>query len=619
MSAMSRSGWSPSRGGQKCQRCVQTPNQRLTSSSAQRVTLVTLLLVSALLSACAPQAQIDQAHTSKAKLDQELTHARNDLGIPDRLLAPITSQEKKVADGDGGLTYDYDKAAQTYAALYNQLLAIEQSAPALLKQQAQQDMQTFATILNQRRGEGFIEVPAYQARYDEAQQAFATAKTAGDYARVGDTAIAQTRALEALWPAYQKLQGLKTVIKWLSDTGLGADQAQQFYDQDLLVFRSAATAERYQALTNVIDAQIVQSQADAATAQPYIADAFLKSFQARIDLLKRYGDTAHATTFQQRHDDAAAKLANAHQPADYSAVTTAITQQNTAMTSLLIRAKARYDYQQFYDLAHQPAVANRMMVNKSGYDGGQSYPIAYEYLDPLNGHGDAKEMLDKARTDADFQAADFRATSLMANLRAMLDNFNPATDEVDVRDATARLNPAHKRPHPADLQLMQYYNVADGEVIVIALREQTARFYEKGKMVAFTYVSTGRPGNTSIPGFWTAINRHAPDNPNRYSPEPIPPGYGDVFTAPDPAGTPGYYDPTPIHYDVAYHEFGYWLHDAWWRHTYGPQTNLPHRDPAAFNGGSHGCVNISYEQPNRGVNMEWVYRWTPLGTPIIIY
>jgi hypothetical protein len=625
--------------------------------------MLALVLLSSLLSACASQAQIDQAHANKAKLDQELTHARNDLGLPERLLTSITSQEKKIADGDGGLTYDYENAAKSYAALHHQLLTIEQNAPQALMQQAQLDMQAFATILNQRRGEGFTEVAAYQSRYDAAQQAYEDAKTPGDYARVSNIATAQTQALEALWPAYQKLQDLKTVIKWLTDTGIGADQAQQFYDQDLAIFRDAATAERYQALTNVIDAQIVQSQADAATAQPYIANSLLKSLQARIDLLKQYvggfqgnspldaalrqqyGNQQTPDSFQKQHDDAAAKLAAAHQPNDYTAVATIVTQQNTAMTSLLIRSKALYDYKQLDTLVRSDAVWKRTIINKQTnprFNAGGAYPLAYEYigenglLDNDIGIGPASKPGTYARTDKAFQSADFRITSLTANLRAMLDNYDPATDEVDAMDNNARINPIHEKPHASDLQLMQYYNVMGGKVIMVSLREQVARFYDKGEMVGYTYVTTGDPAVPSVPGFWTAINRHSPSDPNSCdrhpqtcprtvpgptgTPIPIPPGFGDVFTPP----IPGEYAPTPIHFDIAYHEGGFWLHDAYWRRQLGPETNFPHYDPSAFSGGSHGCINISYGIPvvngrQVGWNMEQVYNWTPLGTPIILY
>jgi hypothetical protein len=623
--------------------------------------MLALLLLTSLLTACASQAQIDQAHTNRAKLDQELTHARNDLGIPERLLTPVTTQEKKVADGDGGLTYDYDNAAKTYATLYTQLTAIEQSAPQTLMQQAQQDLLSFAAILTQRRGEGFTEVPAYQARYDAAQQAYDDAKTPGDYAHVSDVAAAQTQALTALWPAYQKLQDLKTIIKWLTDSGLDSNQAQQFYDQDLAIFRDAATAERYQSLTSIIDAQIIQTQADAATAQPFIAQMLLDNFQARINLLKQYvggfqgnsqleaalrqqyGSMPSADSFQQQHDDDAAQLAKAAPGSNNATLAATIVQQNNAMNSPLIRSKALYDYKQLDTLVRSDAVWKRTIINKqtnSRFNAGGAYPLAYEYigedglLDNDIGIGPASKPENYAHTDAGFQSADFRITSLMANLRAMLDNYDPATDEVDAMNDSLRINPVHEKPHATDLQLMQYYNVTDGKVIMVSLREQVARFYDSGNMVGFTYVTTGDLDVPSVPGFWTAINRHSPSDPNNCSTHPItcpretpggnpiavPPGFGDVFTPP----VPGEYNPTPIHFDIAYHEGGFWLHDAYWRHQLGPETNLPHYDPNAFSGGSHGCVNISYGEPvvngrQVGWDMEQVYNWTPLGTPIILY
>lgn len=521
--------------------------RRAAGARPPRVALLLILLGSLLLAACG-SGNAEQAHATKAKLDQELTHARADLAIPDRLLAPISAQEKKVANGDGGFSYNYDDAARQYTTLFTQLTDLEKTALATLQQQAQTDLQAFAAILNQRRGDGFAEVPAYQARFDEAQQAFTNAQKPADFAKVSEIATAQTQALTALWPAYQKLQDLHMVIKTLQDAGVSTQLSQRLYDEDLQVFRTAASADRYQTLTGVIDAQLVQVQADEATTQPYVTKVLLDGFQARIDLLALYGATADAATYQKQHDDSATQLASASKLADYVTIAGNLVKQNGAMSSTLIRAKAQYDYKQLDALAHLPSVANHMMVNKSGYDGGASYPIAYEYLDPLNGVGDAADMLAHARSDEDFQAADFRSASLQANLRAMLDNYDPATDEVDVRNDGARLNPIHQQPHKADIQLMQYYNVANGKVIVISLREQTARFYNNGKLDAFTYVTTGRPGDTSIPGFWTAINHHSPQDPSPLSPIPIPPGFGDMFTSPNPTpGSVGYYEPTPIH------------------------------------------------------------------------
>ena len=45
----------------------------------------------------------------------------------------------------------------------------------------------------------------------------------------------------------------------------------------------------------------------------------------------------------------------------------------------------------------------------------------------------------------------------------------------------ARINAVHEQSHASDLQLLQYYNVMSGKVIVVSLREQVARFYDNGQ------------------------------------------------------------------------------------------------------------------------------------------
>jgi len=52
---------------------------------------------------------------------------------------------------------------------------------------------------------------------------------------------------------------------------------------------------------------------------------------------------------------------------------------------------------------------------------------------------------------------------------------------------------------------------------------------------------------------------------------------------------------------------GYFIHDAPWEPSgeYGPGSENS-------SGASHGCVHI--QTPT----MQWVYQWTPIGTPVII-
>jgi hypothetical protein len=540
--------------------------------------MLLVMLAGLTLAACGPDAAQAQAHQNKAKLDQELSHARKDLGLPDSLLQPVVTKEQQVASGDGGLFYNYSDAATEYSQLYTQLLSIEQSAPDALKTQAQADLQAFATILNQRQAEGFIEVSAYQARFDQAQQLFNAAQTPADYAQVSALATAQTQALQAMWPAYQKLQDFQALIASLHSAGIASPLADGLYQQDLTVFRDAASADRYETLQKAIDGQIVQLIADQTSSQPYVTATLLQTFQARIDLLRQYGDTKDADTYQQQHDADAQQLAGASQLADYITVAQTITQQDSDIAFPLIKAKGKYDLgilQQLVDYAQSKTVTNPA--------DGKQYPIAPEYADPNLGVGDAASDLHAARTLTQYEKADFKITSLTTGLREMLDNMNDATPQNEV--------------HKSDLELMSYYHVTGGRVVMVSLREQVARFYENGNLVYWSLVTTGRPELPSWPGYHTAFLRLSPT----------------IFTSPDPVGSQNYYQPTPIHYAVGYAAGGFFLHDAWWRSQFGQYTNLPHHDPAAFNGGSHGCVNFPLE------NMQWVYNFVVLGTPIILY
>jgi hypothetical protein len=149
-------------------------------------------------------------------------------------------------------------------------------------------------------------------------------------------------------------------------------------------------------------------------------------------------------------------------------------------------------------------------------------------------------------------------------------------------------------------------------VIVVSLREQKARLFDNGKLVvgadgkpyAFD-VTTGSPDKPTVPGLHCAL-----------PPLKGPPG-GDVFTSPDPPGSPFYYNPTPVHYSYGYSLYGYFMHDGWWRDysEMGYLTNLPHYDPAAFNGGSHGCINFHYANGD----MAKVFAFSSPGIPIIVY
>lgn len=538
--------------------------------------LLVIMVLSMTLAGCGNDPNQPLAQQNKARLDNELQHARAVLGLPDSMLQPITSQEDKISSGEGGFNYNYQDAAANYTLLYNQLIGIEQNAQQTLQKQASDDIQAFSQAVNQLRSQGFSEIDVYQARLDQALQDYNSAKKAGDFAKIDTTVRQQTAALHALWPAYQKLQDFKSILRTLQNAGMNSALGQIEYQQNLDALRAGLPAERYTKLVEVIDGQIVQLMADQAEATPYVGAALLDAFQARIDLLKSYGQDTKS--FQQQHDQDMDQLKAAKGTADYLSLGQTINKQVDAMALPLLKAKARNDYAQLQKLVDY---ADTIQL-KNPWDG-STYSAAYEYSNPFVGIGDARDNLNWASDLESFQNADDVIINMTINLRALLDNLNDKTP--------------HSQTHTSDLRLINTAYHLTGKVIVVSLREQTLRAYENGNLVWWSYVTTGRFELPSWPGLHYAMYKL----------------YHTEFTSPEPKGSPFYYAPTPINYAIAYAPNGFFIHDAWWRAEFGPGTNLPHWDPAAFNGGSHGCVNLPEN------NMAWLYDWTPFGTPIVVY
>lgn len=556
-------------GNERLQRVARGAGSRAgrPSVSLLATLCMVLLAANAILSGCAPDPHQAAADQSKARLDAELRHARTDLGIPEEMLQPIESQEQRIASGAGGFSYNYRDAATNYALLDSQLTGIEQTATDTLKAQVEQDVEAFTAILDLRRSQHFREANAYQNRLDQAIHEVTTAQTPGDYVRLDTFVRGQTAALQALWPAYQKLQDFQATLRGLHAAGVDAALGETEYARDVQVLASASSAARYVTLSGEIDGQMMQLLADQTEAMPYIGSTILAAFQARIDLLRQYGE--NTSDFQRQHDQDARELSAAHALADYLTLAQVINTQTGAMDLPLLRGAASYDLRTLRQLiAHAQA---------------QNPLNAYEYANADVGVGDVAQTVAQARSLADYQSADADVNILITNLREMLDNQ---------RDPT----PAWQ-PHATDLQLLRTYGILSGRVTVVSLREQAVRLYENGKLVYWSYVTTGRPELPTPPGLHYAMQKL----------------YHTQFVSGDPKNSPLWYAPTAINYAILFANYGYFLHDAWWRYKFGPGSNLPHWDPLAFNGGSHGCVNLPED------NMAFIYNWVPIGSPIVIY
>jgi L,D-transpeptidase catalytic domain len=529
-----------------------------------------VLLFALLLSACGANGSQSNAQSSRNRLDSELRHAQQ-MGIPDSMLKPIETQEASVASGQDGWGYSYDNAAHNYDLLYNQVVGIEQQSVQTLQDQAVKDVTALSTIITQRQSQGFSEVKSYQARLTKAFQDLNNAKTPGDYYAISQSAKAQTQALEAMWPAYLKLQDFRHSVDALQAVGIAIDWASNAYTQDLVVFRDAASPDRYTRLGQVIDGQIAQLVADQPLALPYVGAAELSAFQAKIDLLKGWGE--QTASFQRQHDTDAQELRNAKSLADYLTLARVINDQSVQLALPFARGSARN-------------MLTKLTNDLSLYQAENPIEV-YEYADPARGIGDPRSQFYAAAYSWDpVSTYDDVYTQLWImdnNLNAMHTNLSDPT-------------PAWQ-PHQTDLYLMGLYHIMSGQVTIISLREQTARMYDNGKLVYWSYVTTGRLERPSPPGLHHAFWKKAHIE----------------FQPTEKIGSPIRGFPTPINYAVYYADYGYFLHDGWWRTSFGPGTNLPHWDPAAFNGGSHGCVNFPLS------NMGWYFNWVQPGTPVLLY
>jgi len=572
-----------------------------------------LLLLSALLSACAQDtsAAADRAHQAQARLDQEMQTARTHLHVPDGLLQPIVDQEHTLTVGTKpGTVKAYQDAATDYAHLYDQVVAIEHMTPQQAQAQAQKDMQRFTASLQHVQDQGFVEAAQYQQGLQKAQQQLDAATTTTDYFTADGFIQAQTAAVEKIEPVYQQIQALNALVD-TRNTALGiaapaplplqcargsneaffwpsplvtlptASQAltlpyQQWPADDLARFRAASSAEQYDALSALINAQTMQLTADVAVAAPVEAQRLVQAFQADVQTYQQ--DGGKDSSFQQQATRDAQALAAAKAPTDYTTLAQTVQQHRQAFALPLVQAETQHDLQTL-----QQFVNKAQAIQTIDPSNNLPYPDGYEYAASTTGIGDARDRLAAAHTQEDFQLVDNELQMFITNIQAMLKNLNDSTPS--------------DQPHQTDLSLLQHYGITGTRVVVVSLREQEARMYDNGKLVKTSQVTTGNPELPSPPGIHCVFAKLA--------------DYMDI--SPFPKSSPFYYQPTHINFGMYYSDYGYIVHDAWWRNSFGKYTNLPHYDPIAFNNGSHGCVNFPLD------SMGWLYQWAQIGTPVLVY
>ncbi len=135
-----------------------------------------------------------------------------------------------------------------------------------------------------------------------------------------------------------------------------------------------------------------------------------------------------------------------------------------------------------------------------------------------------------------------------------------------------------------------------GQVILVSTTQQWLWAYQDGRLVIASPVTTGRPELPTPKGHFTVLNKQT--NITFYSPWPV--------------GSPFYYYPTHINYAMEFKSGGFYIHDAWWRHEFGPGSQYVHNAGDGSETGTHGCVNLPEDTTIA------LFNWAHVGTPVII-
>lgn len=166
---------------------------------------------------------------------------------------------------------------------------------------------------------------------------------------------------------------------------------------------------------------------------------------------------------------------------------------------------------------------------------------------------------------------------------------------------TVAIIPGYQRPD-ADNATQQQLRAQIGnpnKVIIISVDGQYIQAWQGGKLVKWSYVTTGKPESPTPTGFFKVGYKLSPY----------------TFTSGAPPNSAGWYYPTKGVFALFFADGGYFIHDAWWRTVYGPGLTTWHYDAdrQEYQTGSHGCVNTPIE------TMGWLFVWADVGTDIIIY
>jgi lipoprotein-anchoring transpeptidase ErfK/SrfK len=132
--------------------------------------------------------------------------------------------------------------------------------------------------------------------------------------------------------------------------------------------------------------------------------------------------------------------------------------------------------------------------------------------------------------------------------------------------------------------------------IVVSLDQQKLWAYDGDKAELESLVTTGNQALPTPEGTFQVLTKQK----------------NFTFHSPWPKGSPFYYPDSPTSFAMMFDDGGYFIHDAPWRHKFGPGSNLVAGQPGEETTGTHGCVNVPLDAQAK------LFAWTDLGTPVVI-
>jgi lipoprotein-anchoring transpeptidase ErfK/SrfK len=553
---------------------------------AQAILALLLVGMTLLMSACGKESQAQQiAHWNQVRFDQQLKYAQR-IGVPASLLQPLLQREQQLANSHPPFNLFSDVPAETYyhnltttyPLLVSQLQGLITSYTKQARSQTQQDLLDFQTTLQQSQKQ---HQPSgkFSAQLVQTQAAFSQAQYPKDYAKISSQIRDDIQALNMLADTNNQMPSLKQAIDQAKNLHLEVAPLMNSYQQDVHMLSNVVTLRAAQQLHSDVSGQYQQALAIVTVSIPYFLTTKLDTLQKQIQLL--HAQAQDTTKYQQDIKRYKVMVSKYMSIADFQNLANHLDDDINQIQMTLLHLKGRKLLQQLDSKA--TAWGNAHLYHDS-YNG-QSYPLDVSYLtDGIE--SDLSDDLANATSVQDLMQVIKQANNALFNLHMM---------EADYNDKTP-----YDQVHATDLQLIKHYQLT-GQIIIVSLAEQAMRLYQNGQLVHAFLVTTGRPERPSLPGLWSIQARLSPT----------------IFKSSDPPGSPYWYPDTPIHYAMLYHAGGYFIHDAWWRDTYGPGTQFPHADASgdqAFAGnGSHGCINLPEEQA------AWLYGHTNLNTTVVVY